>query len=140
MGGVYPLGGWKLNFNVKWADGGKAVMRTDPITGAQQKADIVDYTSTDMKAGKRIQAGNHYLELSVRITNLFNQKRLYIGGMSNTQYNNYVESLKLPFEEGEEHGDDKWGEWDKEHIDTGWFEAPIFLNPRRITLNLSVDI
>ncbi len=140
LGGVYPLGGWKLNFNVKWADGGEAVMRTDPITGAQQKADIVDYTNTDLKAGKRIQAGNHYLELSVRITNLFNQKRLYIGGMSNTQYNNYEESLKLPFEEGEEHGDDKWGEWDKEHIDTGWFEAPIFLNPRRITLNLSVDI
>ncbi len=140
MGGIYPFGGWRVTLNYKWVDGGKVVINTDPITGAQDKVDIVDYTNSDMKAGKRIKAGNHYLELGVTITNLFNQKRLYVGGMSTTQYNNYLESLKFPFEEGDEHGDDKWGEWDKDNIDIGWFEAPIFLNPRRIVVSLSVDI
>ena len=140
LGGIYPLGGWRINLNTKWADGGEAVIKTDPITGAQDKANIVDYSSTDLKAGKRIKIADHYIELGVTITNLFNQKRLYVGGMSTTQYNNYKESLKFSFEEGDEHGDDKWGEWDKEHINTGWFEAPIFLNPRRVVVSLSVDI
>jgi Carboxypeptidase regulatory-like domain/TonB-dependent Receptor Plug Domain len=139
-GGIFPLGGWRINFNTKWADGGKVVIQTDPITGIQDKADIVDYTNTDLKAGKRIKVGDHYLELGVTISNLFNQKRLYIGGMNATQYNNYKTSLKFPFEDGDEHGDDKWGEWDKDHIEIGWFEAPIFLNPRRVVVSLSVDI
>jgi hypothetical protein len=78
--------------------------------------------------------------LGVTISNLFNQKRLNIGGMSSTQYNSYKTSLRFPFEEGEQNGDDKWGEWDKDHIELGWFETPIFLNPRRIVISLSVDI
>ena len=140
MGGIYPLGGWRINLNSKWVDGGEVVIISDPLTGIQQKADIVDYTNTDLKAGKRIKFGDHYMELGVTVTNLFNQKRLNVGGMSTTQYNNYKSSLKFPFEEGEEQGNDKWGEWNKDHIDTGWFEAPIFLNPRRVVVSLSVDI
>jgi len=140
MGGIYPLGGWRLNLNFKWVDGGKIVLNTDPITGAQDKVDILDYTNTDLKAGKRIKVANHYLELGVTITNLLNQKRLYVGGMGLTQYNIYKESLKFPFEEGEFKGTDKWGEWNKDYIKTGWFEAPIYLNPRRVVISLSVDI
>jgi hypothetical protein len=58
--------------------------------------------------------------------------------MSTVQYNNYKESLHFPFEEGEEKGNDKWGEWDKEHIDLGWFQAPLFLNPRRVLIGLRI--
>ena len=140
LGGLYPLGGWQINVNTKWVDGGKAIINIDPLTGARQEADIVDYTNTDLKAGKRFKIDNHYLELGVTITNLLNQKRLNIGGMSSTQYNSYKTSLRFPFEEGEQNGDDKWGEWDKDHIELGWFETPIFLNPRRIVISLSVDI
>jgi hypothetical protein len=60
--------------------------------------------------------------------------------MSSTQYNNYKESLKFPFEEGDEHGNDKWGEWDKDYINTGWFEAPVFLNPLRLVISMTLDI
>ena len=139
-GGIYPLGGWHINLNTKWVDGGKVTIKTDPITGIQDKVDVVDYITTDLKAGKRIKVADNYLELGLTITNLFNIKRLYVGGMNTTQYNNYKSSLKFPFEDGDEHGDDKWGEWNKEHIELGWFEAPIFLNPRRIVISLSVDI
>lgn len=139
-GGTYPLGGWRLNLNSKWSDGGEIIINTDPITGAQDKVDIVDYTNTDFKASKRFKVGGQFMELGLTVTNLFNKKRLYTGGMGITQYNNYKESLKFSFEEGDEHGDDKWGEWDKDYIDTGWFEAPIYLNPRRIVVNLSIDI
>jgi len=45
----------------------------------------------------------------------------------------------LPWEEGEQHGHDKWGEYNKDHIDTGWFTAPLFLNPRRILIGFRVN-
>ncbi len=115
-------------------------MRTDPLTGEQLKVEIIDYSNTDLRAVKRFQYNGHYLELGVTVTNLFNQKRLYTGGMNSTQYNNYKESLKFSFEEDEKFGNDKWGEWDKDYIDTGWLEAPIFLNPRRIIISLTLDI
>jgi len=140
LGGLYPFGGWRISAQFKWADGGEAVMRTDPLTGEQLKVEIIDYSNTDLRAVKRFQYNGHYLELGVTVTNLFNQKRLYTGGMNSTQYNNYKESLKFSFEEDEKFGNDKWGEWDKDYIDTGWLEAPIFLNPRRIIISLTLDI
>lgn len=138
--GFYPFGGWRASLQFRWADGGEIVLRTDPLTGEQQKAKVVDYSNTDLRLVKRFAVGEHYLEFGVTVSNLFNRKRLYTGGMSATQYNNYKDSLKFPFEEGDEHGNDKWGEWNKDYIDTGWFEAPIFLTPRRIVATLSLDI
>jgi hypothetical protein len=135
--GIYPLGGWHLNFRGKWSDGGEIVIRQDMVTGEQFKADVVDYTNIDAKLTKDIYIGGVTCEIGVSIFNLFNQKRLYIGGMNYAQYSRYQESLKFPFEDEEEHGNDKWGEWDKEHIDTGWFDTPIFLNPRRVVANIS---
>jgi len=137
MMGIYPLGGWHLNFRGNWDDRGEIVIKQDMVTGEQYKADVVDYTNVDAKLTKDIYLGGLTCEIGVTVFNLLNQKRLYIGGMNTAQYSRYQESLKFPFEEGEEHGDDKWGEWDKEHIDTGWFDAPIFLNPRRIVANIS---
>jgi hypothetical protein len=74
------------------------------------------------------------------VENLLDQKKLYIPGMSVAQYTRYKESLRFPFEEGEEHGDDRWGEWDKDHIDLGWYQAPLFLNPRRALLGLRISL
>ncbi len=140
MKGIYPLGGWRINFNTKWVDGGKATIKVDPLTGLRDEAEIVDFTNTDIKAGKRIKIFDNYMDIGITVTNLFNQKRLNIGGMNTIQYTNYKNSLRFPFEEGEEQGDDKWGEWNKEHIELGWFQTPIFLNPRRVIISLSMDI
>jgi len=135
--GLYPLGGWSLNFRGNWRDGGTIVIKQDMVTGEQFKAEVVDYTNFDAKLSKNFVLGGLNCEFGITVFNLANEKRLNISGMNASQYTIYRESLKLPFEEGEEHGNDKWGEWDKEHIDTGWFKAPIFLNPRRIVANLS---
>ncbi|MDD5582101.1 MAG: carboxypeptidase regulatory-like domain-containing protein [Candidatus Marinimicrobia bacterium] len=137
MAGVYPFGGWHLNFRWKWSDAGDVVIKQDMVTGEQFKADAVDYTNLDAKITKDISIGGVTCNFGVTVFNVLNQKRLYISGMNSAQYSRYLESLKFSFEEGDEHGNDKWGEWNKEHIDTGWFEAPIFLNPRRIVASLS---
>jgi len=59
--------------------------------------------------------------------------------MSTSQYDAYKESLHFPFETGDQHRDDQMGEWDKEHINIGWFTAPLFLNPRRALVGLRIN-
>jgi len=124
---------------VDWKDGGKVVIEYDPTIGEQKKADVVDYSNVDLRASKLFRLKNVKVKLVLTVVNLFNQKRLFIGGMSSAQYDRYRESLHFPFEEGEQKGNDKWGEWNKEHIDVGWFTTPIFINPRRILVGLRVN-
>ncbi len=141
------LGGFKADFQSEWRDGGKIVMKYDPITGKQFKVDVVDYFNVDLRASKSFRVGRLNAEFVITVNNLLNQKRLNIGGMSTAQYSRYKESLRFWYEEDEQvvdkttgevvdviknHGNDKWGEFNKDYIDTGWYTAPIFLNPRRI--------
>lgn len=136
--GLKPLSGIFANFLYDWRDRGKIVIFEDPVTGKQKKADIVDYSNLDLRVSKTFSIQGTDIEFVVTVSNLMNQKILYTSGMSTVQYNNYKESLHFPFEEGEEKGNDKWGEWDKEHIDLGWFQAPLFLNPRRVLIGLRI--
>ena len=57
--------------------------------------------------------------------------------MLRTQYDEYKASLRFPFQGG----NDSWGQWksDDGHIKTGWWDAPIFLNPRRVLLGLRLN-
>ncbi|MBA7691715.1 hypothetical protein ES703_100266 [subsurface metagenome] len=73
------------------------------------------------------------------VYNLFNQKYLYTGGMSLEDNLKYRESLKLPWEEGEEQGNDRWGEWEKDYIHIGWRDWIQFLNPRDIFFGVRLN-
>ena len=83
-----------------------------------------------------IGVGN--LELVVTIKNLTNNKWLVPDNMTEAQYSEYKQSLKTP----DKGGSDKWGEWksDDGHIKIGWWQAPIFLNPRRVVLGLRLNL
>jgi len=143
------IGGFSTNFQAEWRDGGEVVMKYDQVTGKQYKVDVVDFFNIDLRASKMFKLGNVNAEFVITIQNLLDTKRLYTNGMSTAQYNAYKESLRFWYEEDQEivdpntgavteviknHGKDKWGEWDKDYIDTGWFTAPLFLNPRRILI------
>lgn len=138
--GLKPLSSIYFNFLMDWRDGGKIDIEYDPLTGERKRAEVVDYFNIDLRASKLFAVGGVNAEIVLTVTNLLNIKRLYTGGMSVAQYNRYKESLHFPFEEGDQKGNDKWGEWDKEHIDIGWFTAPLFLNPRRILLGLRFNL
>ncbi|MFB0515858.1 MAG: TonB-dependent receptor domain-containing protein [Candidatus Neomarinimicrobiota bacterium] len=136
LGSFRPLAGILVNTTFEWRDGGKYVARRDAITGVETKVAVVDYSNTDLRASKAVDIGGVNTEIVLTVRNLFNQKRLYVGAMSTAQAERYKDSLKFPFEEGTEKGNDKWGEWDKEHIELGWFTAPLFPNPRQVLLGL----
>jgi len=137
--GMRPLSRIFASIMFDWEDGGKVTLEYDPITGEQKRIDAVDYSNLDLRISKVIAVRDVNIEFVATVFNALNQKRLNISGMSTSQYFLYKESLHLPWEEGDQHGNDKWGEYDKEHIDTGWFTAPLFLNPRRVLVGIRVN-
>lgn len=140
LAGMHLLGGTYVNFLYRWEDGGEITIEEDPLTGKQLKAEVVDYSNWDLRASKTVLIGILRMEIVLTVSNVFNEKRLYLGGMSTAQYQKYKDSLHFPFEEGDQKGDDRWGDWDKEHIEVGWFNAPLFLNPRQVFLGIRFNL
>ena len=71
----------------------------------------------------------------MQITNLFNQKRL-----ANTQsYIAYLSSLHLPWENGDQQGNDQFGDYEQDYLDIGWYSWTQFLNPRDFTFGIRVS-
>lgn len=138
--GVNPLEGFTFSFFSEWRDGGRSIVNPYAADTAQKKIEVVDYTTMDFRASKQIKTKWISMEVVFTIKNLFNQKRISYGNMTTSQYNRYMESLHLPFESGDQHGNDKIGDWDKDYIYTGWFTAPLFLNPRQFYLGLRFNL
>ena len=154
----YPFGGLFANFLVEWRGGGVIIYNPTEPLALQKRVNIVDYFNVDMRASKALLKGKAEVVLTVK--NVLNIKRLNTGNMVLAQRDNYKNSLKVPFLADTLKGDDKWGEYnyelpedptwidklvhkvyeknwgDNSHINTGWYDAPIFLNPRRITLGI----
>ncbi|MFB0515573.1 MAG: hypothetical protein ACETWG_03090, partial [Candidatus Neomarinimicrobiota bacterium] len=153
------LGGLFANFLIEWREGGYFVFNpNEPNPDKQLRVDVVDYFNLDFRATKSLLRGKVDLVLTVK--NLLDIKRLTVNNLVFGQREAYKESLHLPFKEDTLKGNDKWGEFDmplpddanwleeqihkllygswgdNSHIDTGWWEAPIFLNPRRIILGI----
>jgi len=138
--GFQPLSSMYLNLFFEWRSGGKMLWNPqEPDIKKQQWVDIVDYSNVDLRASKVFKSAFGDVEIVLTIQNLLNQKRLETGNMLRSQLDEYKNSLHLPFNEGEKKGNDKWGEWDKPYIKLGWWQAPLFLNPRRVLLGLRVN-
>jgi hypothetical protein len=135
--GNYPLGGFYVNPLYEWREGGYTVWNPEEANPDKQlRVDILDYSNLDLRVSKMLNVPGARMELVATVENVFDTRRLYTGNMLPGQLTAYKNSLKLPFKGEEFRGDDKWGEWDKEHIDVGWYTAPVFLNPRRYSLGL----
>jgi hypothetical protein len=159
--GDHVLGGFLVNILAEWRDRGEIIFNSDePNPDKQLRVDIVDYFNMDMRASKSMFGGK--AELVVTVKNVLNLKRLNTGNLVYAQRENYQNSLRLSFKADTLKGDDKWGEYnaelpknptalerlvhsifyepwgDNSHIDTGWYDAPLFLNPRRITVGFRI--
>ncbi|MDZ7386379.1 MAG: TonB-dependent receptor [candidate division KSB1 bacterium] len=138
--GLWPLSGIYVNFFFEWQDGGRQIINPQEPEEKQHRIEVVDYSNAALRAAKMIRLGGVSIELVATVQNLFNQKRLSFQNMSTAQFDRYKNSLHLPFESGDQHGNDKLGEWNKDYIDIGWFTAPLFLNPRRVLLGLRINL
>jgi hypothetical protein len=137
--GIHWLGGLFANFLFEWRDGGRILLNPEePDVKLWNYVDVVNYWNIDFRGSKNIVTDFGALELVVTVQNLTNNKWLVPGNMTEAQYSDYKQSLKTP----DKGGSDKWGDWksDDGHIKIGWWQAPIFLNPRRIILGLRLNL
>jgi hypothetical protein len=139
LGGINLLGGIYLNFFFEWRDGGRILWNPEEADIKNRiYVDAMDYWNLDFRGSKSFNLGFTNMEFVVTIQNLTNNKWLIPENMLRTQYDEYKASLRLPHQGG----NDKWGQWksDDNHIKIGWWDAPIFLNPRRILLGMRVNL
>jgi hypothetical protein len=137
--GVQWFGGLFANFFFEWRDGGRVLLNPEePDVKLRNYVDAVNYWNIDFRGSKAFTTTYGNIELVITIKNLTNNKWLNTSNMLQSQYSEYKSSLLTP----DKGGNDLWGQYksDDGHIKTGWWEAPIFLNPRRIIVGLRMDL
>ncbi len=137
--GVQWFGGLFANFFFEWRDGGRVLLNPEePDVKLRNYVDAVNYWNIDFRGSKAFTTTYGNIELVITIKNLTNNKWLNTSNMLQSQYSEYKSSLRTP----DKGGNDLWGQYksDDGHIKTGWWEAPIFLNPRRIIIGLRMDL
>jgi len=137
--GIKFLGSWIASFLFEWKDGGSILWNPEESDARNYIwVDAVNYWNIDFRGGKTFELPFGSIEFVITIKNLTNNKWLNTDNMTLSQRSEYKSSLKLPHQGGS----DQWGQYksDDDHIKTGWWDAPIFLNPRRIILGVRLNI
>lgn len=130
--GLRVLGGWRLNINQTWSDGGKYLTNPEARVGQRRYVDVIDYFNTDVQLNRSFTVAGSTFGFYAQITNLTNYR-----GFPNPQnFIRYTESLRFPWYQGDRKGDDRWGEWDEDHIDLGYHTWNQFINPRQYAIGL----
>jgi len=128
--GLRLLGGWRLNVNQSWSDGGRYLTNPEARVGQRRYVDAIDYFNTDVQLNRSFTIGGNTIGFYAQITNLTNYR-----GFPNAQnFIRYTESLRFPWYQGDRKGNDQWGEWDEDHIDLGYHTWNQFINPRQFSL------
>lgn len=136
MGAIRPLGDWRLNVLFEWSDGGTTLLTESARLSDQIRVDVIDYHNTDLLLEKRFNFSERRMGFYMQVRNLFN----YRGFPNPFNYNEYRDSLKFPHEQGDENGNDKLGDWDKDYIKLGRNTWSQFVNPRDIFFGVRVNL
>ncbi len=138
------FGTWYLDLLFDWQSGGRMLWNPQEANVKKQEwVDIVDYTNLDLRLTKALSVSKINFQVILTVQNVLNEKRLDTDNMTLDQLDAYKNSLHLPFNSGNMKGNDKWGDIpsaSKPYINVGWWQAPIFLNPRRILLGIRFDL
>lgn len=135
MAGFYPLEQWWISTIFGWSDGGEVLYDPNASLSARHWMEIKDWSNTDMMIEKKFRINGQEVLVYAQINNLFNQKRL-----SNIQnYISYLSSLHLPWESGEQNGNDQYGNYEADYLDLGWYEWTQFLNPRDVYIGIRIS-
>jgi outer membrane receptor protein involved in Fe transport len=130
------LGDWRFTWLQDWSDGGKTLLNPEALLSEQHYADVIDYWNTDILLEKRFEVNRVRFGVFMQVYNLFNYK-----GFVNPQYwNSYVGSLHFPWEQGEQKGNDKLGDYKQDYINIGWYSWNQFINPRDIFFGLRIQL
>jgi hypothetical protein len=138
--GVQWLSKIVMNVFFEWKDGGRYLWNPE-VSDVKDRIyiDRVNYWNIDLRASKAFDLSFASMEIVLTIKNLTDNKWLNVANMTRFQLDEYKASLNPAFKK--QGGNDQWGQWksDDGHIKTGWWEAPIFLNPRQILVGMRLN-
>ncbi|MCX6136273.1 MAG: TonB-dependent receptor [Ignavibacteriales bacterium] len=124
----------------EWKDGGRYLWNPE-VSDVKDRIyiDRLNYWNIDLRVSKGFDLSIGNMEFVLTVKNLTNNKWLNVANMTRFQLDEYKTSLNPSFKNMG--GNDQWGQWksDDNHIKTGWWEAPIFLNPRQILLGMRLN-
>ena len=113
--GANPLGGWSLSLLANWQAGAHATYNPNNIPGVSNNVQWADYYNVDMRLAKDFRAflvPGMDCQFYMDITNVFNFKFLNTAGFVDSyDYQDYLASLRFPWEEGIQKGNDRIGDY-----------------------------
>ncbi|HMA61890.1 MAG TPA: TonB-dependent receptor [bacterium] len=118
----YPLAGWNLNLLASWRAGAFSTYNPNNILGPGVINNVqwADDYNVDMRLAKTINTEKFDFRVFLNISNVFNIKQLsYAGFAGSRDYDNYMQSLHLDWEDGIQKGDDRIGkyrDWDVKYV------------------------
>lgn len=111
MLGFHPFAKWRINFLADWRAGRYYTYNPNSIPGVVDNVRYRDYYNIDLRIAKSFNIRRLDLQLYVDIHNLLNTKHFSFAGFSDSYDRiNYLESLRLDWETGDQKGNDKIGD------------------------------
>ncbi len=99
-GGLYPLGGWRTSFLLRWQDGGRYTWGDNGVAapGVSQNVDIRDRWSFDLRFQRAFQVANREVSFFADVYNALNRREmaLFYGAIDGNDRNAYLSSLHFP--------------------------------------------
>jgi hypothetical protein len=110
--GLFPLAEWRMNILGSWKTGAYYTYNPNSLSGVIDDTQWRDKWDLDLRLARSLRLWETDIQFYLDIVNLLNLKYLDYAGFSDTyDWNAYMTSLNLSFEDGEEHGDDRIGDY-----------------------------
>jgi outer membrane receptor protein involved in Fe transport len=154
IGGVKPLADWQLGWLVSWVSGEWISWNPNDPNSDEVQENLLQNVQTkahwdvDLRLSKTIRVGGSNIRFFADVVNAFNIQNLNMDSfVDQYDYQDYMESLKLPMYDDPEYadwesGDDKVGDVSgkkKDHILMPDLDHLWFLNPRHIWFGLQFE-
>lgn len=167
--GQHILAEWRLNILADWRTGRYETYNPNNKPGVVDDVQWLDWYNVNLRLSKNIQISTYSLQFYIDVSNLFNFKYMSEAGFSDSyDRENYFKSLRFPWEEGVEKGNDKVGDYrpvgvkydpleanpdndpeikkrndkrieNKSYIDMPNIKSLTFLNPRDIFFGIRIS-
>jgi outer membrane receptor protein involved in Fe transport len=168
--GFHPLGGWLISILADWRSGRYETFNPFSVPGLVDNVQWKDWYNVDLRLAKDIDLIGYGMQIFLDVTNVFNIKYMSVAGFSDTyDYTDYLNSLRFSWRDGVMKGNDRIGDyrpWDvpydpleanptndpqiaarnaeridkKSYIDNPNIQALTFLNPRKYTFGIRINL
>lgn len=110
--GFLPMADWSFNLLADWVTGRYETFNPQNLPGIVDDVQWRDWHNVNLRIGKQLRYKRYEIQLYMDIINLFNTKYMSEAGFADAfDRRDYLESLRFPWETGEQKGTDRVGDY-----------------------------